>query len=80
MPYRYGVMRIDAVASVQHLRDSIATKQAEALDTKEYLVYLDEVWRKLCRDFKSLMHAYTGIGPPLSRQPMVPIHTEPDRK
>ncbi|KAI0664055.1 hypothetical protein C8Q70DRAFT_905404 [Cubamyces menziesii] len=42
MPYRYGVMRIDAVASVQHLRDSIATKQAEALDTKEYLVYLDE--------------------------------------
>ncbi|KAI0327920.1 hypothetical protein GY45DRAFT_1220215, partial [Cubamyces sp. BRFM 1775] len=42
MPYRYGVMRIDAVASVQHLKDPVATKQAAALQPQEYLVYLEE--------------------------------------
>ena len=43
MPYRYGVLRVDAVETVKHLNDPVATAQAAALQTKEYLVYLDEV-------------------------------------
>ncbi|KAI0653313.1 hypothetical protein C8Q70DRAFT_927924, partial [Cubamyces menziesii] len=42
MPYRYGVLRVDAVETVKHLNDPVATAQAAALQTKEYLVYLDE--------------------------------------
>ena len=42
-PNRYGVMRIDPVASVKHLDDVDALASAHALQTKHYLVYIEEV-------------------------------------
>ncbi|KAI0351941.1 hypothetical protein OH77DRAFT_1362833, partial [Trametes cingulata] len=42
MPYRYGVVKIDSIASVKHLNDPIATSQAAALHNKRYLVFLED--------------------------------------
>ncbi|KAI0350652.1 hypothetical protein OH77DRAFT_1412753 [Trametes cingulata] len=42
MPYRYGILRIDALCSVEHLNDSVASEQASKLNTKQYLVYLEQ--------------------------------------
>ncbi|KAI0365073.1 hypothetical protein BV20DRAFT_955066, partial [Pilatotrama ljubarskyi] len=41
MPYRYGVIRLDSVWSVKHLDDPVAIRQAEILQNKRYLVYLE---------------------------------------
>lgn len=43
MPYCYGSMRIDPVASVQHLNDPIAEAEARNLRTRHHLVYLYHV-------------------------------------
>ena len=37
---RFAVVRIDPVASVAHLNDSVATEAAKALESKSYLVYV----------------------------------------
>ncbi|KAI0350634.1 hypothetical protein OH77DRAFT_1430812 [Trametes cingulata] len=42
MPYRYGVAKIDPLATVQHLNDEVATEKASKLRTKQYLVYLEQ--------------------------------------
>ncbi|KAI0664033.1 hypothetical protein C8Q70DRAFT_215101 [Cubamyces menziesii] len=38
--FYYAVIRMDAVAMVEHFNDPIATAEARALETKKYLVYL----------------------------------------
>ncbi|KAI0327942.1 hypothetical protein GY45DRAFT_1436585 [Cubamyces sp. BRFM 1775] len=38
--FYYAVIRMDAVAMVEHFDDPIATAEARALETKKYLVYL----------------------------------------
>ncbi|KAI0664028.1 hypothetical protein C8Q70DRAFT_214900 [Cubamyces menziesii] len=38
---QYAVIRMDAVAMVEHFNDPIATAEAQALETKKYLVYLN---------------------------------------
>lgn len=43
MPYHYGSMRIDPVASVGHLNDHVAEAEARKLHTRRYLVYLYHV-------------------------------------
>ena len=40
---QYAVIRMDAVAMVEHFNDPIATAEAQALETKKYLVYLNIV-------------------------------------
>ena len=39
----YAVIRMDAVAMVEHFNDPVATAAAQALNTKKYLVYLEGV-------------------------------------
>ena len=39
----FAVIRMDPVAMVRHLNDPEATRAAEALSPRKYLVYLDEV-------------------------------------
>ncbi|KAH9851159.1 hypothetical protein C2E23DRAFT_261375 [Lenzites betulinus] len=41
MPCRYGTIRIDPVASAQHLNDPIAEKEAQGLRTQTYICYLE---------------------------------------
>ena len=41
--FYYAVIRMDAVAMVEHFNDPIATAEARALETKKYLVYLVSV-------------------------------------
>ncbi|KAH9851157.1 hypothetical protein C2E23DRAFT_698868, partial [Lenzites betulinus] len=40
MPCRFGTIRIDPLASVQHLNDPIAENEAQSLETKTYICYL----------------------------------------
>ena len=40
---QYAIMRIDPVSTVAHFADADASKDAQALNTKKYLVYLDHV-------------------------------------
>ena len=42
-PHRYAVIRMDPVASVQHLNDPKALEAAKAMTTKSYLVWLGTV-------------------------------------
>ncbi|KAI0328986.1 hypothetical protein GY45DRAFT_1253846 [Cubamyces sp. BRFM 1775] len=42
MPHRYAAIRIDPVTMVEHLDDPIALAAAHAMETRTYLVYIEE--------------------------------------
>ena len=80
-PGTYGVIRMDPVAMVQHLNDPEALAEAEAMQPKSYLVYLEHV-RHISSFFcdasrlqlLNLCMCPSDTCPPVPRSTVVSVH------